>query len=390
MPRLVRLLCTLAAALVASATAATEVELRFHPSRQLWAYELEAARQLGSVTLPNAVVANPDGDPVQVVQVRYELLFADRVGAARVLAAEDLDAIAARAGALAASGMMAALDFQFSPKTLLAGDLAIAAGRELGPGKALHLPTQFLGFSGKPDALRVTATLGDGSEASATVPIRHGGAGPYRFPLHGRWFVAAGATPHSHHRWAVPEEFALDLVQIGKGGRTHSGSGSRMRDYYAYRAPVLAVADGEVVAVHAGEPDNTEILRRRGESLSEYQQRVLAGQGDLLARGTDAIVGNHVVLRHADGIHSVYAHLAPGTIAVAKGQQVRAGERIALLGSSGNSTEPHLHFHLCDAPDALRCAGIPPTFSDIEMPYTDFPRQLQTGDLVDAGGSATD
>lgn len=386
MPNLLRLLCTLTAALVANAIAAAEVELRFHPSRQLWAYELEAARQLGSVTVPNTVIANPDGEPILVGQVRYELLFGDRVGSARMLPPGDLDAIAARARALAASGMMAALDFQFSPKTLLAGDLEIAAGRQLGPGQALYLPTQFLGFSGRPDALRVTATLGDGSETSATLPIRHGGAGPYRFPLRGRWFVAAGATPHSHHRWAVPEEFALDLVQIGKGGRTHSGSGRRMRDYHAYHAPVLAVAEGEVVAVHGDQPDNTAILRRRGESLADYQQRVLAGQGELLARGANAIAGNHVVLRHADGVHSVYAHLAPGTIAVARGQRVQAGERIALLGSSGNSTEPHLHFHLCDAPDALRCAGIPPTFSDIEMPYTDFPRQLQTGDLVDAGG----
>ena len=35
----------------------------------------------------------------------------------------------------------------------------------------------------------------------------------YGFPLTGNWFIGAGASFHSHHRWVVPEEFALDIAR---------------------------------------------------------------------------------------------------------------------------------------------------------------------------------
>jgi murein DD-endopeptidase MepM/ murein hydrolase activator NlpD len=83
----------------------------------------------------------------------------------------------------------------------------------------------------------------------------------------------------------------------------------------------------------------------------------------------------------------VYAHLKTGSVRVRPGDKVRAGQVIGQLGSSGNSTEPHLHFHVCDRPDALRCAGVPVNFDGIEIPYADQPRVLQTGDIVVARGS---
>ncbi|MFG3256948.1 peptidoglycan DD-metalloendopeptidase family protein [Streptomyces sp. NPDC048172] len=52
--------------------------------------------------------------------------------------------------------------------------------------------------------------------------------------------------------------------------------------------------------------------------------------------------GNQVVIRHRDGYYSQYAHLS--AIQTERGRQVRAGERIGLSGSTGNSTGPHLHF----------------------------------------------
>jgi len=180
----------------------------------------------------------------------------------------------------------------------------------------------------------------------------------------------------------VPEEFAFDFVRYGDSGSSHRGDGSKPSDYYAYAEPVLATADGEVVAGYDKMPDSVAAMRRADESLVDYQKRLRENQAALLAAGIEKIPGNHVVLRHATGIHSVYGHLKPGSVTVAIGDRVKAGQQIGAVGTSGNSTEPHLHFHVCDAPDALQCVGLPVAFDNVEIPFADGPRQIQSGDVV--------
>ena len=101
-----------------------------------------------------------------------------------------------------------------------------------------------------------------------------------------------------------------------------------------------------------------------------------------LGRGANAVIGNHVVIEHSPGEFSVYAHLKPGSLRVKAGERVRSGDYLAQVGTSGNSTEPHLHFHVCDSPDAMLCAGIPARFTGIEIANADSPRAIQTGDIV--------
>ena len=54
--------------------------------------------------------------------------------------------------------------------------------------------------------------------------------------------------------------------------------------------------------------------------------------------------GLHVVIDHGGGLQSLYGHLS--SVAVADGAYVAAGEVIGAVGSSGNSTGPHLHFEI--------------------------------------------
>jgi murein DD-endopeptidase MepM/ murein hydrolase activator NlpD len=73
----------------------------------------------------------------------------------------------------------------------------------------------------------------------------------------------------------------------------------------------------------------------------------------------ETIGGNYVILDIGGGQYAFYAHLQPGSLRVGVGDRVRRGEVIGLVGNSGNSTEPHLHFHIGDGNAPLASEGLP-------------------------------
>jgi murein DD-endopeptidase MepM/ murein hydrolase activator NlpD len=70
--------------------------------------------------------------------------------------------------------------------------------------------------------------------------------------------------------------------------------------------------------------------------------------GTVVGAGWEGSFGYQVVVRHADGRYSQYAHLS--AISVKSGQSVTAGQRIGRSGSTGNSSGPHLHFEVRTGP----------------------------------------
>lgn len=131
-------------------------------------------------------------------------------------------------------------------------------------------------------------------------------------------------------------------------GRTHEGDGDRPEEFHCYGNPVVAPADGVVVAASDGHRDH----HRTGGLLDPRQRDVR---------------GNYITIKHADGEYSLLAHLQEGSLTVSEGDQVERGDHVARCGHSGNSTEPHLHFQLQDSPSFFRAIGLPIRFTDVQI-----------------------
>ena len=157
------------------------------------------------------------------------------------------------------------------------------------------------------------------------------------FPLEGQWFVLWGGRSWEENRHsAVPDmRFAYDLV-IYRGANTCNTPCTLNEQYFAWNKVVRAPAGGTVAVVENSIADN------------------LPNQPS-----TKTLFGNYVVIDHGNGEFSLLGHLKKGSVAVKKGESVDAGQLIGRVGSSGVSTEPHLHYQLMDAADWKAAHGMP-------------------------------
>jgi murein DD-endopeptidase MepM/ murein hydrolase activator NlpD len=179
-------------------------------------------------------------------------------------------------------------------------------------------------------------------------------------PLKGAvWLAANGPGPESGHRRAmipidgsyfIAQRFAIDWLKIDEQGQTHSGDPLKNSNYYAYGSDAIAVADGVVSEVKDSIPENVPGITSRAVPIT-----------------LETVGGNHVIIDIGGGHYAFYAHLQPGSIRVHRGDRVKRGQLIGLVGNSGNSTEPHLHFHVSDASSPLGSEGIPYAFESLEI-----------------------
>lgn len=371
--------------LSASAEAPKSVEIRFCPASAVRTYPLESRRELQGLLLQNVAVINHGSAPFRIEDIEIELLQSNRVVESRKLGREAVQRIADRGAKLQSSGVLKEVAFQFCGTDLIAPAIKLA-GATLARDEALLIVSQVFAFNGTRDTLRVRVRgnmEGHATEFSGSIPIKSEFAmNKYIFPLRGAWYVGYGPSFHTGHRWVIPEEFALDIAKLGENGLSHKGDGTRFDDYYAYGADVLAAADGRVIRAVDDQPEDPTAMQRPNETQEAYFARLQKEQGERLAKGPTAITGNYVMIDHGRNEYSLYAHLKPGSVRVHVGDQVKTGDVIGKLGSSGNSTEPHLHFHVCDKPDPLMCAGIPVNFSNVTIQWADLPRPIQSGDVV--------
>ena len=162
-----------------------------------------------------------------------------------------------------------------------------------------------------------------------------------QLPFEGEWFVVwGGRTLEQNYHAANPaQRFAIDAL-IYRDGATHAGDAAVLANYYCWDQPILAPAAGTVAAVVNDLPDNP------------------IGTTD-----PDHPAGNHVVIDFGAGEFGFLAHLQQGSIELAPGDAVVAGQQLGLCGNSGNPSEPHLHFHLQNTADLSHGEGLPARFA---------------------------
>ncbi len=179
----------------------------------------------------------------------------------------------------------------------------------------------------------------------------------YIFPLKGAWIPANTFDNPYEHRRMHSQEFGFDIVKVDKDMNLSSNSEKKNESFCYYGEEVIAIADGTIVSTFDQLPDNPAA----GELLPEEELgKIIAESGYLPIAG-----GNHIVIEHSSEEYSFYAHLIPNSLKVKVGEKVKQGQVIGLLGNSGNSSSPHLHFQLMQGPDPLIARGLPCRFSNL-------------------------
>ncbi|WP_377517945.1 M23 family metallopeptidase [Microbulbifer taiwanensis] len=175
-------------------------------------------------------------------------------------------------------------------------------------------------------------------------------------PLEGAGWIAANGCCDSitHVRSDLPvngqlhisQRFAIDWLKVNEERRLYVGDPQDLNSWFGYGNKVLAVADGLVVTVV--------------DKFSNQKPFVLPAETGAIT--LEEIDGNHVIIALGNGQYAFYAHLQPGSIRVKQGETVKTGQLLGLLGNTGNTGAPHLHFHIMQGGSSLGSNGLPYVF----------------------------
>jgi hypothetical protein len=181
------------------------------------------------------------------------------------------------------------------------------------------------------------------------------------FPLSGEWVAVntpAERIP-SHGTDFFGQSYAFDFVRLNAKG-TGFSSRSVFRqfaffvhasDFLAWNEPVFAAFNGKVVAAEDGWPDRM-IINALWQVI-----RATFIQGRPEPSDLRSLLGNYLLIEGEPGV-ALYAHLRKGTVLAQLGQLVQGGQRLGSVGNSGNSTMPHLHFHVMDRANPWEAEGV--------------------------------
>jgi murein DD-endopeptidase MepM/ murein hydrolase activator NlpD len=165
-----------------------------------------------------------------------------------------------------------------------------------------------------------------------------------QLPFKGDWTIVWGGDSKelNYHVESEAQKNAFDIVIKNDKGNSYKTDGITNEDYYAFGKELLAPCDGEIVLVVDGVKDNIP-----GVSNPIY------------------VPGNTVIVKTKNNEYLFFAHFKQYSIVVKQGQKVMQGQLLGLCGNSGNSSEPHVHFHIQNVEDMNIATGVKCYFEKI-------------------------
>lgn len=173
-------------------------------------------------------------------------------------------------------------------------------------------------------------------------------------PFTGEWTVVWGGDTKelNYHVVSNAQKNAFDILIKDDNDRSFKTDGQKNEDYYAFGQELTAPCDGEVVMAVDGIKDNKPGIMNPMYAL-----------------------GNGVVIKTVNNEFLYFAHFKQYSVKVKQGQNVKQGQLLGLCGNSGNSSEPHVHFHIQNVEDVNAATGVKCYFNKLIVngqPKTDY------------------
>lgn len=176
-------------------------------------------------------------------------------------------------------------------------------------------------------------------------PVAKRNITPMRLPFKEEWTVFWGGDTRvlNYHVVSKFQQNAFDIV-INNNGKSYKTDGKTNKDYYSFGKEIIAPCDGEVVFAVDGIKDNVP-----GVSNTMF------------------VLGNSILLKTKNEEYILLAHFKQNSLKVKQGDYIKQGKLLGLSGNSGNSSEPHLHFHIQNQEDFNKAIGIKCFFDTITV-----------------------
>jgi len=207
------------------------------------------------------------------------------------------------------------------------------------------------------------------------------------FPLRGEWMSphTPGKKIPSHGTEQLGQKYAFDFWQVDwKRNKSKFFKGNEFKYYFqgipldecfSWGKEIYAPCNGKVVEVFDGYEE-----RAKAHVISDIfvvLKNALTFNPE--KTGFQPVVGNYIIMECGENIYAFFAHLQNGSIKVRPGEKVKKSQILANVGHSGNSTAPHLHFHIMDNVDLLHAKGVPCVFEKYELFQEDQWKPVEKG-----------